>query len=262
MVYLQLRRILINFLLFQKEKLEVYGIEKLYIGCYRDNEERALPYGKLDVNNMTNDMCASHCCSFLDDATFSGTEQWRQCFCSNVTHTDNFVRTYSSECNMPCAGHPSDICGGSWRLSVYSIECSSTTTTLPDTRHISTLITDITTETTKPASLESTTDKPQLDLEAAVAYNYSVCSCADCLPSNKTLWTKDEITDRVILLKNKLLINKKETSLYKNTKRSAYDSRKSARNLGIFGIIVMMLPVIFVISIDIISLLTVTQSSN
>lgn len=22
---------------------------------------------------------------------------------------------------MPCAGHPSDICGGSWRLSVYSI---------------------------------------------------------------------------------------------------------------------------------------------
>lgn len=38
-----------------------------------DQPIRTLPYGKLDMSTMTNDFCASHCCSFLGDATFSGT---------------------------------------------------------------------------------------------------------------------------------------------------------------------------------------------
>lgn len=127
------------------------------------------------------------------------------------------------------------------------------------TSHISTLITEITTETTKQAGLESTTDKPQLDLQAGVASNYSVCSCADCLPSNNTIWTEEEIANKVILLKNEISINKKETNLFRNTKRSVYDSRKSARNLGIVGIIVMIFPVICVVIIDILNIFTVTQ---
>lgn len=127
------------------------------------------------------------------------------------------------------------------------------------TSHISTLITEITTETTKQAGLESTTDKPQFDLQAGVASHYSVCSCADCLPSNNNIWTKEEIANKVTLLKNEISINKKETNLFRNTRRSVYDSRKSARNLGIVGIIVMMFPAICVVIIDILNILTVTQ---
>ncbi|XP_071160875.1 uncharacterized protein [Mytilus edulis] len=194
---------------------------------------------------------------------------------------------------MSCAGNPGEICGGSWSLSVYSIDCSSTSlvatpkqglittsevftvmttrpstisdkstmmsTNLPTTSHISTLSTELTAETTKPASLESSTDKPQFDIQAGVASNYSVCSCADCLPSNTTILTEEEVANKVTLLKNAISINKKETNFFKNTKRSANDSRKSARNLGIVGIIVMMFPVIFVVVIDILSIFTVTQ---
>ncbi|CAG2257586.1 unnamed protein product [Mytilus edulis] len=197
---------------------------------------RTLPYGKLDMSTMTNDICASHCCSFLGDATFSGTSAWYQCFCSNVTNTDNFVPRSLSDCYMACGGNPGEMCGGSWRLSVYGIDCSSTTfvatpkqrlvttseiftmittrpsimsdkstmmsTNLTTRSHISTLITELTTEITKPACLESTTDKPQLDLQAGVASNYSLCSCADCLPSNNTTWTLEEIANKVTLLKN------------------------------------------------------------
>lgn len=49
--------------------------EKEYIGCYEDQSERTLPYERIDLEGtMNNDICASHCCSALDGATFSGTE--------------------------------------------------------------------------------------------------------------------------------------------------------------------------------------------
>lgn len=51
----------------------LYLTDKRYIGCIVDQSERTLPYKRLDSKAMTNNKCASHCCSALDDATFSGT---------------------------------------------------------------------------------------------------------------------------------------------------------------------------------------------
>lgn len=135
-----------------------------------------------------------------------------------------------------------------------------TTNDLQTTRyiHVSTVITEITTESPKPVNSQSTSEKTLFNQKSTLESNDSVCSCTDCLPLNKTVWTEEEIANRVTLLKNAISINNKETHLYKNAKRSAYDSRKSARNIGIVGIIAMMLPFIFLIAIDILSILTVT----
>ncbi|CAG2228673.1 unnamed protein product [Mytilus edulis] len=297
------------------------GTEKEYIGCYEDQNERTLPYERVDLEGtMNNDICASHCCSTLDGATFSGSEVQYACFCSNVTNTDKFVPrdpATGKDCDMECFGNPNEMCGGSWSLSVYRIDCSTdttvtsktfifsdtstgtvdysptnsdksqvatthspikreistvtttsspttsdiftlTTNALQTTRYLSKVITEITTESPKPANSQSTSENPQLNKKSTVGSDNYVCSCANCLHVNNTVWTEEEIYIRVALLKNAISINKKETSLYKNTKRSAYDSRKSARNVGIVGIILMILPVIFIIVIDILSILTVT----
>lgn len=42
-------------------------------------------------------------------------ESW--CFCGNVLK--NYEIRPDTECNMLCAGNRTEICGGSWRSSVY-----------------------------------------------------------------------------------------------------------------------------------------------
>lgn len=48
-------------------------------------------------------------------------QAFKECFCSNVTNTDNFIEMDPRNCDMPCSGNSSDICGGAWRISVYRI---------------------------------------------------------------------------------------------------------------------------------------------
>ncbi|CAG2186170.1 unnamed protein product [Mytilus edulis] len=224
---------------------------KQYMGCIVDQASpRTLPYGKLDLSTMTNDLCESHCCSFLRDATYMGTQAWSQCFCTNVTSSDNFVPRPPTYCDMPCNGNSSEVCGGSWSLSVYKIECLTDTTIdtySPSSSYIPSVTTDITTDSTT----ESTTDVLKLKLTSTVADRYSECSCANCLQINSTVWTTEELAEKLTLLKNAIFINKKETKSYKATKISAYDPRKSSRNIGMVGIALLIVPVIFAIVMDI-----------
>lgn len=77
-------------------------------------------------NSMTVDLCVSTCVSH--GFSIAGVEFGSECYCGN-----SFVGQSSgggtvapeSECNMPCAGDSSQICGAGWRLSAYG----STTTT-------------------------------------------------------------------------------------------------------------------------------------
>ncbi|CAG2219496.1 unnamed protein product [Mytilus edulis] len=231
------------------------------MGCIVDQASpRTLPYGKLDLPTMTNDLCESHCCSFCVTLltwelrymlkTKPNVYAWSQCFCTNVTSSDNFVPRPPTYCNMPCNGNSSEVCGGSWSLSVYKIECLTDTTIdtySPSLSYIPSVTTDITTDSTT----ESTTDVLKLKLTSTVADRYSECSCANCLQINSTVWTTEELSEKLTLLKNAISINKKETNSYKTTKTSAYDPRKSSRNIGIVGIALLIVPVICVIVMDI-----------
>ncbi|XP_071160873.1 uncharacterized protein [Mytilus edulis] len=208
---------------------------KQYIGCYVDQAPRTLPYGRLDSYAMTNDMCASHCCSFLNDATFMGTELRKECFCSNAANNENFVKKESIECDTLCSGNSNEFCGGWNRLSLYSIECSPETTVTicpPTSINRSTVIPEVTTKSTVTAHSPSTVR-------------------VDGLQINNPILTKEQLTEKLSALRNAISIDKKETNLYKATKMSVYDQRKSSRNIGIVGIIVLVVPVILIVIMDV-----------
>ena len=67
-------------------------------------------YFLLNVN-----MCISMCRD--NNYAYAGLQYHRQCFCDDVIPT---VEVPASECNATCDGNIQQICGGTWRYSVYS----------------------------------------------------------------------------------------------------------------------------------------------
>lgn len=137
-------------------------------------------------------------------------------------------------------------------LNLFS-ECSpdTTVTTYPQTTSDrSTVIPEMTTQSTLAANSSSTTSLAQFTLMSSVGNNNSVCSCANSMKMNNTIWTEEELAEKLSVLRDAISIKKKETNLYKATKMSAYDPRESSRNIGIVGVIVLVVPVIFVLIID------------
>ena len=76
------------------------------------------------------------------------------------------------------------------------------------------------------------------------------CSC----PSNQTL-SNEELLVKIAKLKTEISVDRKNTSKYRNTKLSVTDNRKSSRNLGILGIVVLVIPVLLVVINDLLTAL-------
>jgi len=94
-----------------------------YYGCVLDQgSPRSLPDDSTAGNGMTLESCASFCSGF----DYFGTEYGSQCYCGYSLNAAG-VNEPSADCNMPCGGDTTEVCGGSWRLTVYK----STTTTSP-----------------------------------------------------------------------------------------------------------------------------------
>ncbi|KAI1084815.1 WSC-domain-containing protein [Whalleya microplaca] len=91
-----------------------------YLGCFSDpgGNNRALGGAtKVDTVAMTNEMCASFC----KDSGYSlaGTEYYQECFCGNSNTGTNI--TDISQCDAKCKGNSQEYCGGSGKMSVWSI---------------------------------------------------------------------------------------------------------------------------------------------
>ncbi|KAG9027629.1 hypothetical protein FRB95_007563 [Tulasnella sp. JGI-2019a] len=89
--------------------------------CIHDTSSRVLTGStlKLAAPIMTLDACVQWC-----DAhgwSYAGAEDGNECYCGNsiVTTTGGGFVTPASECNIPCGGAPGQICGGSYRLTMY-----------------------------------------------------------------------------------------------------------------------------------------------
>lgn len=86
-----------------------------YLGCYVDTATRVLNgYTFVSTTAMTNQLCQQTCKSH--GFKYAGTEYANQCFCGNTAPTQSAA---SQECGTSCSGAPGEICGGTWRLSVY-----------------------------------------------------------------------------------------------------------------------------------------------
>jgi WSC domain-containing protein len=87
-----------------------------YSGCWSDApESRSLNVGSVgNRSNMSLENCATLCSSY----TMFGTEYAEECYCGNGILA-SAIREPVSDCNMPCTGNSSELCGAGNRLSLF-----------------------------------------------------------------------------------------------------------------------------------------------
>ncbi|KAK0636226.1 WSC domain-containing protein [Bombardia bombarda] len=90
----------------------------IYSGCRTDSTaSRTLAGRNVGASNVnTIESCMAACVGF----TYFGTEYGTECFCGNALGSSSAVALESS-CSYTCAGDPSELCGGSSRISVYAL---------------------------------------------------------------------------------------------------------------------------------------------
>ena len=54
----------------------------------------------------------------MKDYNYFGLQHGDQCLCGN--DDSNIVPTHSFECNIKCSGHDQQLCGGFWRVNIYT----------------------------------------------------------------------------------------------------------------------------------------------
>ncbi|KAJ7752824.1 hypothetical protein DFH07DRAFT_921710 [Mycena maculata] len=87
-----------------------------YVGCATDGSARALSYS-FTSSSLTQDSCIATCDSL--GYIYGAPEYTNQCYCGSTLANGLGVSTASAECNMPCAGNSSQICGGNYRMSLF-----------------------------------------------------------------------------------------------------------------------------------------------
>jgi alpha-D-xyloside xylohydrolase len=104
------------------------------LGCYVDSAAvRVLPSGmKAPAQPASLETCASLVAAQVGSAampdTLLGVEAGKQCwFDPRNANSAGRRRAPASECNLPCAGNHTEICGGEWRMSLYTAHCAAWT---------------------------------------------------------------------------------------------------------------------------------------
>ncbi|KAF7547989.1 hypothetical protein G7046_g8830 [Stylonectria norvegica] len=95
------------------------------LGCYTDTSSkgRALSWSVSDwatTNFDGSTMTPQNCLQACDDNGYpmAGTEYGGECWCSQVIANDT-IAVDPSQCNVPCNGDNSQMCGGAGRLNLY-----------------------------------------------------------------------------------------------------------------------------------------------
>ncbi|KAJ7592059.1 WSC domain-containing protein [Mycena floridula] len=88
-------------------------------GCFTDiSTSRTLAATTFtDPANLTIESCIAFCSS--SDYLYSGVEFGQECYCDSAIQVPG-VQAPSTECNMPCKGNSSEVCGAGNRLSIFS----------------------------------------------------------------------------------------------------------------------------------------------
>lgn len=63
-----------------------------------------------------------HCINFctVEGYVYAGVQYHTQCFCGNMFPKDPpYTKLTENECDKPCRGNPSQMCGGLWANKVY-----------------------------------------------------------------------------------------------------------------------------------------------
>ena len=83
--------------------------------CVVDSPSRILPYNWGRANDRTPANCIALCRE--KNYKLAGVQDGSECYCGNAGPAST---TSGAECNHLCPGDSSKICGGNWRMNVYS----------------------------------------------------------------------------------------------------------------------------------------------
>ncbi|GJJ16009.1 hypothetical protein Clacol_010288 [Clathrus columnatus] len=78
---------------------------------------------------MTIPSCIDFCISGGFD--FAGVEFGRECYCDTIIHSPASIVSNATDCEVPCSGDPTTICGAALRLNIYSTPAPTSTPTQP-----------------------------------------------------------------------------------------------------------------------------------
>ncbi|XP_071123290.1 sialate:O-sulfotransferase 2-like [Mytilus edulis] len=93
------------------------GHYKGYVGCYVDDGNRLLKHRISFLHGITLEKCRHHCRGFR----YFGLQYRDWCLCGNHLHSPGYPQASELQCNMPCAGENSRMCGGGYRNSIYHV---------------------------------------------------------------------------------------------------------------------------------------------
>ena len=69
-------------------------------------------------STLTIESCRAFCASkaFM----YFGVQNAQECLCGNTSPSSS-LQTSESDCNMPCTGNSSQLCGATYRMNIYTI---------------------------------------------------------------------------------------------------------------------------------------------
>eukprot|EP00752_Nemacystus_decipiens_P013321 g11797.t1 len=88
------------------------------VGCYNDmTEPDRIMVDTISSSSMTVEVCQVHCAG----SAYFGVQYAIECWCSGTDSTDYpyDVHGESPACLAPCSGDSSQVCGGTWAMTVY-----------------------------------------------------------------------------------------------------------------------------------------------
>ncbi|KAK3695397.1 WSC domain-containing protein [Podospora appendiculata] len=105
----------------------------VYLGCYNETTaiagtsgDRALSGGTNEVKpgNMTVEMCLGFCATGATKYKYAGLEFARECWCAQQL-SPLAKKQPDGECDLPCEGDKTELCGGSLKLTIYTVGAAS-----------------------------------------------------------------------------------------------------------------------------------------
>ncbi|KAI1423013.1 hypothetical protein F5Y12DRAFT_716792 [Xylaria sp. FL1777] len=94
----------------QKPTVPPYALQ----GCWTEGDGVRALDAKSTAGNVTLESCADFC----QDFHYFGTEFGSECHCGDILAASS-NQTNLTDCNLPCAGDPSEYCGAGNRLNLY-----------------------------------------------------------------------------------------------------------------------------------------------
>lgn len=94
---------------------------KNIMGCFEnDYTHDVLEFGRYAINPNGEDECGDFCLNqHQNNFKYYGLQNGIYCFCGNeILHS--LTRVPDGECKMPCVGNSNELCGGSFRLYIFT----------------------------------------------------------------------------------------------------------------------------------------------